>query len=1179
MPRKVKLFAIAVAAALFFVAPRPASAQVSLGSISGTVVDPSGAVVPGAEITATNVQTQAQTKTTSDTSGLFKLALLPVGTYEISVTKTGFQTLVVTGIQVSAGVDRGLGKLGMKVGQLTTTVQVLAGTPLLQTTEAQISNTIGSQTLNNFPGIQENQGMDFIALSLPGVANPRDLGFSNSNGTDFSVNGIRSRNNDQQIDGQNNNDNSVAGPALFVSNPDFVQNYQITTNQFGAEYGRNSGSVVNIITKSGTNNWHGTISATEGNSVLDSLSNTQKAFEGLTKVPRFNNIFPSATIGGPLWKNHIFMFGGFDTQINSSRFVYANGGLTPTPLGVSQMAACFDGSQSITALQNHGPYAIGGGAPVISGTPRIVSLSGGSFPNFVPNNTATNLCDVEMAGVQRTLSNSLHEYDWVYRVDVTVSDKDRFYGRYLFQKQTFFNTDAFSSSNVFAAAGYPVNVPSLGQDIGLSWTHVISGRQVNEARFSYGRTNVQFGGNGIGNTIPTQENIGNALARIQFATTGLLGFGPPSNAPQGRIVNTYQVQDNWSYLWGKHQLRAGVNYTRQRSPNIFLPSYNGTYTFADWAAFAQNAPSTIQIANGNTKLNFVENDTFLYVADDFRVSPNLTLNLGLTWSYYGQPANLFNEITTQRETNPNTAFWNTSLPLSVRTFPSIPSVKNSFAPGVGFAYSPQWGGWFTGNGKMVIRGGYRLAYDPPYYNIYLNIATAAPMVFLQTLRATATTSLPEMLANPIGPNVRQQLSPLLTPGVFDPRTFNETSIGPNFGPDYVSLWSFGIQRELTKGGVFEARYVGNHGSDLFQSINANPFVAGLAANFPSALPSGVTPCLEADAVVPSAIGRQNCNFGVVRERINGAYSNYNALQLEFRSTNLFNQLTMLTGYTFSKTLDNSSEIFGSFGGGNTYAFSQNPFNNANGEYGLSGLDIPQTFNLSFVESLPFYRAQHGVIGHILGGWGVSATYILSSGQTYTPNQFALAAFTGTDTQDTTFDRAFSGGAFEVFRPFLSNPNAPAGNVGMFAADACNYFGTDAACSFTAPNTLLNFNTLNTSAGATANTVSNSDVRFIVNGLESQTVFGTPYGNAARNSLRDAKTNTANITIFKNFKFWEKATLEWHMSMINAFNHPNFSSVDPFVDDAGFQDLTTGFADPSLFSGGNRSILFGLKVTF
>jgi hypothetical protein len=1176
MPRRGKFFAIAVAAALFLVAPKPASAQVSLGSISGTVVDPSGAVVPQAEVIATNVQTGAQSKTTTDSSGLFKLALLPVGSYNIEVTKTGFQKLVITEVSVSAGTDRGLGKVVLQVGPVATTVQVTGATPLLQTTQAQITNTVGTQTLNNFPGIQENQGMDYLALSLPGVVSPRDTAFSNSNGTDFSVNGIRSRNNDQQIDGQNNNDNSVAGPAVFVTNPDFVTEYQITTNQFGAEYGRNSGSVVNIITRSGTNNWHGAIVGTEGNSVLNSLSNTEKFFNGLTKVPWFNNSFVSGTIGGPLWKNHIFMFGGFDTQIIGSKAVYSSGSLTPTDLGLSQLSACYPTSTSVAALNTFGPFAIKAGNPTISGDPVVRTLTGA--------NTSDGNCDVQFAGVQRTLSNNTHQYDWIYRVDVTVSNNDRFYGRYLFQKLTPFNADPFGT----AAAGYPASVPSLGQDIGLSWTHVISGRQVNEARFSYGRTNVEFGSNTIllNNglpSVPSQQQLPEALARIVMPS-GYLSFGPATSAPQGRIVNTYQVQDNWSYLWGKHQLKAGANYTRQRSPNIFLPNINGSFSFLNMSNFAQNIPRTISIAEGSPKLNFIENDTFLYVADDFKVTPNLTLNLGLTWSYYGQPANLFNEITSTRESNPNTAFWDPNLPFPVRTFPSIPSVKNAFGPGVGFAYSPQWGGWLTGNGKMVIRGGYRLAYDPPFYNIYLNIASSSPMVLLQTLSGTTAAGIP-LPAEPYGPTVRDQLSSFLVFGQEDPRNFNQTTISPNFGPDRVHQWSFGIQRQMMKDAVFEARYVGNHGFDLFQSINANPLIDPLSTNFPNTVPSGVTPCPKANAVVSSAVGRVNCNEGVLRERTNTGYSDYNALQLQFRTTNLYNQLTMLVGYTFSKTTDNSSEIFGTGAGGNTQAFAQNPFNFKGAEHGLSALDIPNAFTLSFVENLPFYRSQHGVVGHILGGWGVASTYILSSGQTYTPQQYSLAVSSGSDNQDSAFNSTFATfSAPELFRPFIGNPNANPMNVGIFAGDACNIYaatGTEPICTL-APSTLINFNGVNTAtkiATYVPTTVNKNQVRFIVNGVTSQQQFGTPYGNAARNSLRDAKTNTANITVFKNFKFWEKATLEWHMSMINAFNHPNFSSVDPFVDDAGYALEGTGFADPSLWSGGNRSILFGLKVTF
>lgn len=1173
MSRLSKLLMFAGVCALLAFLVRPAAAQVSTGSLSGRVVDPSGAAVPEATITATNIGTNAKSKTTTDSSGLFHLALLPGGTYIVSVEKQGFQTLDVSDVLVSVGVDHGLGTLTLKIGQVATTVEVTGATPLLTTTQAQVSNIIPSRLLENFPSTQENQGLDLIALTLPGVVNPRDNGFSNSNGTDFSVNGLRGRSNDEQIDGQNNNDNSVGGPSLFLSNPDFVSQYQIVTDNFGPEYGRNAGSVVNVITKSGTNNWHGTVSGTESNSVLDSLTNTQKYFEGLTKVPRYNDEFTSATIGGPLWKNHIFMFGGFDDQIISSKGVYATGALTPTPTGLGQMAGCFPGSPTVSVIQKYGPFGTGGNPTVLPGSQTDVTLTGGTYTGFTTNNTS-GTCTVELGGVERTLSNSYHEYDWIYRVDVVVGTRDHFYGRYLFNQGNSFNADSFGT----AAAGYPVNVPDRNQDIGLSWTHTLTNRMVNEARFSYGRLNVEFGGNSLG-TVPNQQNIGDALAHIGFAQSSLLAFGPATNAPQGRIVNTYQFQDNWSYFRGNHQISAGINFTRQRSPNIFLPNYNGAFTFANLSTFAQDVPSSIQIASGNPSSPFLENDTFLYVGDNYRVTPSLTLNLGLTWSYNGQPVNLYHNETVTRESNPSTAFWDPSLPLSVRTFPSIPSVKNAFGPGVGFAYNPKWGGWLTGNGKTVIRGGYRLAYDPPFYNIYLNIASSAPLVKLQTLSG-ATAGAIQLPTDPTGTTIRSLLSSYLTLGSGDPRAFSQTTVAPNFGPDRVHEWSFGIQREIVHNAVFEARYVGNHAFDLFQSIDANPYAADLATYFPSFLPSGDTPCPAASAVVPSAVGRVNCNEGVVRERTNTGYSDYNGLQLSLRSNNLYQQLTMRASYTWSKTTDNASEIFNTYGAGNTYAFSQDPFNYTSAEHGLSAQDIPQAFALSFFEQIPMYRTQHGVIGHILGGWGIAGTYLLSSGQPYTPAQVAFGTFTNAVGQDTPFDLSFIG-YYETFRPFLSNPSAPVSTVGVYAADACNWFGV--GCTMAA-NALLSFNAINVLTPAQLASyqptpISQKDVHFIANGGEAQTVFNSPYGNAARNSLRDAMTNTANVTIFKDFKFWEKATLQWHMSMLNAFNHPNFSSVDPFIEDAGLLQEGTGFGIPALTSGGNRSIRFGLKVIF
>jgi|SRR5579863_461971 len=1127
-------------------------AQVINGSISGSVVDQSGAAVPAAEIRATNTETNRTYTSASDATGLFHLALLPVGTYNVEASKANFRTLALSGVDVHSATDNALGALRLEVGGTTTTVEVSAAPALMQSSQSQISTAIKSTTITEFPGVNEGQGLDILALQIPGVVNNRDLSLSNTNGVGFAVNGLRGRNNDQQIDGQNNNDNSVAGPSMFVTDADFVDEYQITTNNFGPEYGRNAGSVVNIITKSGTNSWHGDAFMTESNAKLNSLSNTQKAFEGLTKVPVFNDEFSGGTIGGPIKRDKVFVFGGFDNEIVNQTSVYSSGSKTPTPAGLNQLATCFPNSASVAALQQFGPFGVKGGNPTPSGTPTTVALTD---PNGNP-------CPVQFSGVQRTLPTNTHQYDTVVKVDVT-GEKDQVSGRYLYQKITPFNTDAFAT----AAAGYPANVPSYSENIGLNWTHNLSATMVNEARLSYGRLTVEFGGNTIGNTIPNQTALDTALARINMPS-GFLNFGPLTSAPQGRIINTYQFQDNWSYFRGKHQFKAGANITYQRSPNVFLPNVNGSFTYRSFQSFADNVPRSISVTLGDPQLDFREHDNFFYFGDDYKVKSNLTLNLGLTYSYYGQPANLFHTRDVARESSTSTAFFDPSLPLSVRTFPSIPAPNTSFGPSIGFAYTPH-------GGKTVLRGGYRLAYDPPFYNIYLNIASAAPQALAETLTGATAAAIP-LLANPVGAAVRSQLAPFLVKGVSDPRSFSETDVSPNFGPDHVQSWSFGIQRELSPHAVLESRYVGNHAGSLFQSIDLNPDVAAIAA-FPNAIPSGVTGCPADQAVVPTAVGRANCNLGVVRRRANTSVSDYESLQTEFRATNLANQLTGRIAYTWSKTTDNASEIFGTFAGGGSTAFAQNPFDFVHGEHALSGLDIPQNLTLSFYEAIPAFRDQHGLKGKVLGGWGLAGSYIISSGQAYTPTQF----FINGTVSDFGFLNAFNSGA-ENLRPFMSNPNAPASNVGILAADACGYAGIGCELS---PNALLSFNAINSSGSETQ--VAANAVRFVVNGPQADLVHNTPYGNAGRNTLRDYQTNIANFALYKTVTATERVKVQFHMEMENVFNHPNFYSIDPFVDDAGFATEGTGFAIPSLFSGANpftlsqgqRHIRFGLKILF
>lgn len=1155
----------------------PAIGQVLKGSISGTVVDPQGAVISGAQVSATQIKTAAVFTTTSDSSGLFRLNLIPIGDYKVEITAQGFKTEVQGNVPVSAGVDQGLGTMKLAVGGATETVEVTAAAPLVESTQAQVSNTFSGVTLQQFAGIQENEGLDRLALFVPGVANTRDLNqFSNTNGVGFSNDGLRGRFNDQEIDGQNNNDNSIGGPALFVTDPNFVQQYVIISNNYSPEYGRNGGSVVNEITSSGTNNWHGSIYGDENNSFLNALSNFQKA-AGETGPPRLNVEFSGGTIGGPIVKNKAFLFSGLDDQINSSSNVTISRQLTPTPTGLAQLAACPGvDPNALHAIGLVGPFAIGGGNP----TP-VATGPGGTFVT----QTIAGCAGIQFGGVQRSFGTPAHAWNWVEKADLNLG-ADSITGRYLFSRN-----DVFGRSDI-PAAGILFNQSALSQAGLLGWTHNFSSRMVNELKFGYDRLNVQFGGSTIGDPFtPPAGNILNAASFIALAGNNL-SFGDAPNLPEGRIVNTWQGQDNWNYVIGKHTLKAGANWTYQQSPNIFLPLVNGEYVFGNWNGYFTNQPVVSAILQG-PETGFKEYDTFSYVGDDWKIRQNLTLNLGLTWSYYGNPANIFNQLSTARESNPATQIWNPvdpttglAIPLSTRTVPKTNAYTGAFGPGIGFAYSPQWGGFMTGNGKTVIRGGYRLVYDPPFYNIFSDVAVSPPYV-------NVPVSVLPLPAVPTGPNARAEFQ---AAGLFNPgqaQIFNQGvfQIPSNIGPDMVHTWSFGIQREITRNSAFEARYVGNAGRHLYQTINANPFIGDLQAAFPSQVPAGLTGCSAANAIDPIAVGRPNCSLGTVQEDVNSGFSNYQAAQFQFRANNMKGGLTLITNYTWSKTLDNVTDVFstansaGLPGAGSTNPFSQNPSRFLGPEYSLSGLNVPNVWSLEFIEQLPFYKGQHGLLGHLLGGWSFAADYIVASGQPYTAIQVLGEAQFGAATNfpgaGNFFDNAFLANEAiapsDNSRPFLGSLSAPISSVGVFAGDACNTLGFAAACALT-PTQLLSLNSLN--ANGSAVNVTNSQVRYIVNSTVAQQVFGTPFGNAGRNLNSDAIQNLANFSIFKNIKLGERAAFEFHMTMNNVFNHYNFASIDPQIEDAGLPPGGgVGFGVPSAQNATGRTLFVGGKIIF
>jgi carboxypeptidase family protein len=1149
MNRKLRVFLVLLATVLVFVSCIPSLGQVLKGSISGAVEDPQGAVISGAKVKATNSATGVVLTTTTDGSGLFRFNLIQAGEYKVEVSAQGFKTALQKDISVVAGRDSGLGTIRLALGETSSTVEVSSESPLVETSQAQVTNTFSGATLARLAGVQENQGLDNLALLVPGVVSTRDQGFSNTNGGGgFSVNGVRGRNNDQEIDGQNNNDNSVGGPALAYSDPEFVAQYVLISNNFGPEYGRNAGSVVNLITKSGSNAWHGSIYANENNSILNSLTSTQKSLD-LKQPPRANDEFGGGTAGGPIVKNKAFFFGGLSQEIVSSSTAYTTGAFTPTPAGLATLAGCFPTGASaiaVSALGRFGPYGISAGNP----KPGNVKTT-----NIVdPITNAVTCPNVQVGTVSRLLPTPIHNFNWVTKEDLHFGASDTLTARYIFTRSNAFNL------NDNAAAGYVFNVPALSQAVLLSETHNFGTRMVNEARVGFDRLNVEFGGNSIG-TEPSTSNILSALTAVLFLDPGALGYGVNPGLPQGRVVNTWQAQDNWNYLLGRHTLKAGVNWTYQQSPNIFLPFINGGYLFPDLSSYVMNQPLVDIITAGNPELGLKEYDTFLYIGDDWRARSNLTINLGITYSYYGQPLNQLHDLGVKQQQGPN-PLWDKTLPLSVTAPSLVSSFKKGIGPSIGFAYQPQWGGFLTG-GKTTVRGGYRMAYDPSFYNILLNNYGGPPSVLQAILPGTliggpAATQLP---AVPTGPNVRAALLPLISSlGPLDPRDLGEVTVAPDFRPDQVQSWSLGIERQLSKNAALEVRYVGNHGSQLFQTVNANPFIADLAAQFPKLVPAGDTPCPAAKAFSPSAIGRVNCNQGILLSRNNSGYSNYHAIQTEFRANNLFNQMTVRASYTHSKTLDNVSEIFSSNGAGTTVSISQNPLDPGKGEYSFSGLDIPNTFTALVQEEIPFFKSQKGLLGHIIGGWLISGSYVWESGQPFTPVNIALPATGAGDFFDSGFLNQFNGGLFPA-RPFLGNLSAPADSVGIFAGDACTALGQGCAAP---ASQLISLNALNSAKPSVVN-VTKDNVRYIANTGIAQSTFGTPFGNAPRNIGRDAPLNYLNASVTKTLKFTERSWFEFRFSVLNAFNHANFASVTPFVESAGTGTFGNAFALPQ-FTG-------------
>ncbi len=1158
------------------------------GSISGTVQDPQGAVVSGAKVTAKQLDTNREYTGETNATGGFSLRVLPPGQYSVKIEAKTFRALESHGITVAVGNDTTLGTVKLELGSSAETVSVEGTAPIIETTTDQISNTFDSKQAQSLP-IGNN--FDTLALFLPGVAPVGDASFSNTNGESFSANGMRGRANNFQIDGQNNNDNSIAGPSIFFGNQDAIQELQVITN-YSAEYGRNMGSVVNYITKSGTNQFHGTGYEFWQGNTFSSMTNDEKSpvfgfcAQGQVStvvnpcthpvVPQFVDNRFGGTVGGPIIKDKLWFFGStnFERQ-RAGGSPSTSGGLVPTPNGVQQLITAFPNSPAGPLEAAIGPAAITTqGNPTFSGiqnvpiTDQIDPNTGLAF-DCVAAPASPGCTPIEFGSITRFVPSPLNDYEATGRIDVKVTSKDNFFGRYVFQQTS---NDGVNFGNGIDVGDWQ-SVPGRDQQIGLDWVHTFTNTLINQARFSYSRARFFFEEGSV-TSCNDKNPLGCPADIIMLNFNGYpqdaQTFGVAAGFPQGRIINVYQVQDNVTLSLGRHTIKMGGEFDKQRSPNVFLPNNNSIYFFSGFSDLVANNPIQTRISVGSPNLPFKEKDVAAYVQDDWRVKDNLTLNLGVRWEWNQQAVNLLHDrtVAVQASSNP---LWDNTFPLSQTTVPKVPEDLNNFSPVVGFAWTPRVMRGVFGDDKTVFRGGFRLGYDPAFYNMFLNVATSSPSVnAVQTVAPLPTSG--GFTGADILPFL-QSVGAVDTAGI-NPGIRNHTTVAPNFRNPYAEQWNFGIQRQITPRIVAEARYVGNHAVGNFQSVNGNPALNSLITNgFSNVIPAGLTPCTDPTQPGSNA-GYANCNFRRVVERGNFAWSKYNGLQSELRIAG-WHGLSANAAYTYSRTFDNASEVYSTVSGGNTLSFAQNPFNTDRGERAVSGIDYPHVFGLTLVYEIPFQKNQHGLVGHLLGGWLASTTYRYTTGQPYTTVQFTG----GNSLCDPTSTLS---GTYDACRPILSNPGAPVGSAG-FCTDP-----TLPDCGIT------DF--------ATNNPTTLSAVRWIHNDPTAAAFYATPYAGASRDILRGQPISTANLSFFKDTKINERLTLEFQAQCFNIMNTQFRGVPDPVMDDifavspgspSPFQSTAYNFnGGGNNFEGGGtfsssltydglsrRRLLFGMKVKF
>jgi len=1130
--------------ALMLVCGQPTEAQTFRGTILGTVTDSSGLPVGGATVTVRNTDTGLIRTVSTTDDGSYAAPELPIGTYSVTVEKSGFKSGVVSGIRVEVSAER-RADVALQPGEIAQRVEVTGDTlPQVESTENTLGGIIESKVVTNLPV----NGRDYqkLIFLVPGVTgSPDQITDSPGSFGIFSVNGARGRANNFLLDGTDMNDGyrndpsineaGVFGTPATILPVEAIAELRVASN-FEAEYGRSAGGVINVVTKSGTNEWHGTAFEFLRNTVL----NARNYFDpvGTPKQP-FNNNQYGGAFGGPIIHDKTFFF--LDYEGFRERGKESSPACVPTAADISANAPTAGNLASIN--------------PVIQ---NLLKINNGQGP--WPQPTDPSIDCYANGGTNAALATP-----FTNRVDSAIVKIDHNFNKDNLLTGRYYIGDSDQSFPLALTGGgllptFNTHTPTRVQLISLSYVSVISPSVVNEARLGWNRfvegffpEDRTFNPSSIGlNTLSSSfggannvpYNFGLPFITVSGPGSSLANIGSDKGDPRQRVDTNWHYIDGISWKAGKHDIKFGYEFRRTSISQIFNRGFRGTLSFSSLRDFLSGLPTGGgSLREGNTDRNTFENSYAGYVQDSYRWRRNVTLNLGLRYDYYGLI----------QEKNGN--FTNVN-----------PTTGQGFIVGQGRLYQPDYKNWaprvsaawdVTGKGKTVVRAGYGFFYDAFSQDIFMG-----HLPFNSGFD-------PGPAYSGFGPNPISSASAIqgVPFSASSPVYGFPSAMGDAFGVDqnlrtpYMENYNLNLQQELTRHMVLQIGYVGSQGHKLlrFRDIN-QPSLALIQQTDYAAFPSG---CLSpTGSCVQRLLAATSPFFYINYEEASGN-SIYDSLQTSWR-INDWHGLTSTVNYTWSHSIDDSSD-------GEDYvpnaaqpdnSLAVNRLNRGN-----SNFDVRNRVAWNFIYQFPNSK---GNLQRLRNGWGLNGIVTVQSGQPFQLNYNFEGDYNGTGEG---FARP------DVVGPIVYHANDPNNflNLTAFAVPCLLSGGTaDVNCQLVAPGTT----TICTTSGIGPNCINSMH-----------------FGNEGRNSLLGPHFRQMDFSVFKNTAITERMKLELRFEAYNLFNHPNFANpyLPAFIADAaqngilpsgqsaGALRLTTtgdvGIGYPFLGSGGPRSLQVAAKIIF